>query len=204
MILIDTHAHIYYEDYAERLDDVIQSANDNGVEKIISIGVDLKSSEKCIKLAEKYEAVYATCGIHPHEADKAPKGYFYELEGLINSFHLGEQIIFHQNVNFDQMHTYYSACDALLIMSEHEGFCVPIVESQFHELPIVALSRGAIPETMGPDQLIFDEPEYNQFAVGLHRVSEKRSVRDLLTTSGAKNFHRYRSENILQQLLSLF
>ena len=80
MTLIDTHAHIYYDDYSHRMDDVIQSANENGVEKIISIGVDLKSSEKCIKLAEKYEAVYATCGIHPHEADKAPRGYLYELE----------------------------------------------------------------------------------------------------------------------------
>ena len=40
------------------MDDIIQSAADNGVEKIISIGVDLKSSEKFIKLAEKYESVY--------------------------------------------------------------------------------------------------------------------------------------------------
>ena len=82
MTLIDTHAHIYYDDYSHRMDDVIQSANENGVEKIISIGVDLQSSEKCIKLAEKYEAVYATCGIHPHEADKAPRGYLYELEAF--------------------------------------------------------------------------------------------------------------------------
>ncbi len=80
MTLIDTHAHIYYDDYSGRIDDVIRAAADNGVEKIISIGVDLKSSEECIKLAEKYGPVYASCGIHPHEADKAPKGYLYELE----------------------------------------------------------------------------------------------------------------------------
>ena len=80
MILIDTHAHIYYDDYSGRMDDLIRSAKENRVDKIISIGVDLKSSEECIKLAEKYEHVYATCGIHPHEADKAPKGYLYELE----------------------------------------------------------------------------------------------------------------------------
>ena len=80
MTLIDTHAHIYYDDYSKRIDDVIRAAANNGVEKIISIGVDLKSSEECMKLAEKYETVYATCGIHPHEAEKAPKGYLYELE----------------------------------------------------------------------------------------------------------------------------
>ena len=45
MTLIDTHAHISYEDYSDRIEEVIQAAEDNGVEKIISIGVDLSSSE---------------------------------------------------------------------------------------------------------------------------------------------------------------
>jgi len=80
MTLIDTHAHIYYDDYADRMDDVIRAAADNGVEKIISVAVDLATSEECILLAEKYPSVYATCGYHPHEAAKAPKGYLYELE----------------------------------------------------------------------------------------------------------------------------
>ena len=80
MTLIDTHAHIYYEDYAERINEVIQAAADNGVEKIITVGVDLQSSEECVKLTEQYSSVFATCGYHPHEASKAPKGYLYELE----------------------------------------------------------------------------------------------------------------------------
>ena len=80
MTLIDTHAHISYDDYADKIDEVIQAAEENGVEKIICVGVDLSSSENCLKLAEKYPTLYATCGIHPHDADKAPKGYLYELE----------------------------------------------------------------------------------------------------------------------------
>ena len=82
-MLIDTHAHISYKDYSDRIDEIIQVAEDNGVEKIISIGVDLPSSEECLKLAEKYPSVFATCGIHPHEAGKAPKRYLYELEAFI-------------------------------------------------------------------------------------------------------------------------
>ena len=53
MTLIDTHAHISYDDYADRIDEVIQSAEENGVEKIICVGVDLSSSENCLKLADK-------------------------------------------------------------------------------------------------------------------------------------------------------
>ena len=80
MTLIDTHAHIYYDDYSNRMDDMIKKAMDKGIEKIISVGVDLATSEECIQLAEKYSSVYATCGYHPHDAAKAPKGYLYELE----------------------------------------------------------------------------------------------------------------------------
>ena len=83
MTLIDTHAHISYKDYSDRIDEIIQAAEDNGVEKIISIGVDLPSSEECLELAEKYPSVFATCGIPPHESDKAPKRYLYELEEFI-------------------------------------------------------------------------------------------------------------------------
>jgi glycosyltransferase involved in cell wall biosynthesis len=133
------------------------------------------------------------------------KRYYYELERLINRFHLGEQIIFHQNVNFDQMHTYYSVCDAFLMMSEHEGFCVPIAEAQFHELPVIALDRGGIAETLGANQLLLKEADYDLFAVALHRITKDQPLKDQLTTTGTQNYnHRFRSEVILQQLLSLF
>ena len=80
MTLIDTHAHISYDDYSDKIGDIIQRAVDKGVKRIISIAVDLESSEKCINLAEQYPSIYAACGYHPHEAGKAPKRYLYELE----------------------------------------------------------------------------------------------------------------------------
>jgi TatD DNase family protein len=80
MILIDTHAHISKKDYSNRIDDLIQSAKDVGITKIINVGTNLKTSEECINLSEKYEELYATCGIHPHDADQAPKRYIYNLE----------------------------------------------------------------------------------------------------------------------------
>ena len=82
MKFIDTHAHIYYDDYKENINDIIHRANEQGINKIISIGVDLQTSEECIKLADKFSCVYASCGYHPHEASKAQKKYLYELENF--------------------------------------------------------------------------------------------------------------------------
>ena len=82
MNYIDTHCHIYMDRFDGDRDDVIQRAIDNGVKRIICIGVDLPSSEKCVEIAEKHPQVFATAGIHPHEAKDAPTLYLQELEAF--------------------------------------------------------------------------------------------------------------------------
>lgn len=84
MNYIDTHCHIYMDHFDEDRDIVIQRAIDNGVDRMICIGVDLPSSEKCLNIAEKYPQVFATAGIHPHEAKKVPPKYLHELEQFYN------------------------------------------------------------------------------------------------------------------------
>jgi TatD DNase family protein len=71
-IFFDTHAHLDYPDYAPDLSEVIARAQSAGIAKIISIGTSLDSSERAIRLAEKFPSVYAAVGWHPTEADKAP------------------------------------------------------------------------------------------------------------------------------------
>ena len=132
------------------------------------------------------------------------KRYYCELEDMINHFNLGEQINFHQNTNFDEMHTFYRTVEALIVMSEHEGFCLPIAEAQLHKLPIIALDRGAVGETLGANQLSFKEPEYDIFAVALHRITQDQTLREIVTKNGTNNFNqRFQSKIILKKLLSL-
>lgn len=71
-IFFDTHAHLDYPDYAADLPEVIARAQAAGISKIISIGTSLDSSERAIRLAEKFENVFAAVGWHPTEAMKAP------------------------------------------------------------------------------------------------------------------------------------
>ncbi len=68
----DTHAHLDYPDYANDLPEIIARAQAVGISKIISIGTSLESSERAIRLAEKYPSVYAAVGWHPTEALDAP------------------------------------------------------------------------------------------------------------------------------------
>ena len=81
---------------------------------------------------------------------------------------------------------------------------MPIAEAQLYKLPIVALDRGAVGETLGANQLSFKEPEYDIFAVALHRITQDQTLREIVTTNGINNFNqRFHSKVILKQLLSL-
>ena len=71
-VFFDTHAHLDYPDYSPDLPEVVARAQAAGITKIISIGTSLDSSERAIRLAEKYPGVYAAVGWHPTEAEKAP------------------------------------------------------------------------------------------------------------------------------------
>lgn len=80
--LVDSHAHLDFEDFDEDRDDVLERAQDAGVKLILNVGFDLDSSQKAIELAEKYSLIFAAVGIHPHEAGKVPKGYIQKLEEM--------------------------------------------------------------------------------------------------------------------------
>jgi len=68
VVLIDTHAHIDFDDYESDRDDVIRRAQEQGVRYIINIGSSLAGSRNCVKMARCYPNVYAVVGCHPHDA----------------------------------------------------------------------------------------------------------------------------------------
>lgn len=66
--LVDTHAHLNDPKFAHDLDDVVKRAQSAGVERIVVCGYDIETSRSAVELAARYDCVYATVGIHPHDA----------------------------------------------------------------------------------------------------------------------------------------
>jgi TatD DNase family protein len=67
-MLIDTHAHLDFPEFAGDLNGVLMRAADNGVTRIVTIGIDVASSSRAVELAQSLPQVFATVGIHPHGA----------------------------------------------------------------------------------------------------------------------------------------
>jgi TatD DNase family protein len=78
-MLIDSHAHLDMDDFDADRDAVIERARSGGIARIITIGIDLKSSIKAIEIAKKYDFIYATIGYHPHNAKEVEVKALEEL-----------------------------------------------------------------------------------------------------------------------------
>ncbi len=128
--------------------------------------------------------------------DAGLSGYHMELNELIDEYDLSDVIVFWNEVDFRDLHTFYIYCDVFLLMSEHEGFCVPILEAQFHKLPIIALDRCAVKETLGDEQILIEEPDYDFFASAINLVARDEKIRHYLVEKGYANYLQYRHENL--------
>ena len=72
MRLVDSHCHLNYEGLAERRDEVLASARDRGVTAFLNISTRQSEWDAVIAVAERNADVWATVGVHPHEADSHP------------------------------------------------------------------------------------------------------------------------------------
>src|SRR5438105_4595113 len=81
-MLIETHAHLDYPDFANDFDDVLRRATGAGVTRIITIGTSVESSRRAVELAEKYPNVFAVIGVHPTYAEEASDDVITPLSEL--------------------------------------------------------------------------------------------------------------------------
>ncbi|ADJ26144.1 hydrolase, TatD family [Dehalogenimonas lykanthroporepellens BL-DC-9] len=82
MKLIDSHAHLDLSQFSADLDAVLKRATDAGISRIITIGIDLRSSREAVRLAETYDNIYASVGIHPCDSGTADETTLTEIEKL--------------------------------------------------------------------------------------------------------------------------
>lgn len=81
--IIDTHCHLYFEDFSSDLDHILEQAGEEGISSFIVPGIDFDSSMRAINLAERYPSIYAAVGIHPNSDEIGCEAKLNELESLL-------------------------------------------------------------------------------------------------------------------------
>ena len=84
MTLFDTHAHLEDEQLQPIFEDVLRDAETAGLVGINAIGTTLETSQACVNLAEKYEQIFASVGIHPNHCQDATLDGWEQIVQLAN------------------------------------------------------------------------------------------------------------------------
>jgi len=90
-----------------------------------------------------------------------------------------------------ELEAHWQAADVFVCASDHEGFCVPLVEAMGHGLPVVAYGVAAVPETVGGAGLVLSSKQPIPFAAAVHRVVEDAELRAQLIAAGTARLDHY-------------
>jgi glycosyltransferase involved in cell wall biosynthesis len=154
----------------------------DGLINVLFVGriVPNKKIEDHIRLAELYkrnvDSYYRF--IFVGRTDGLP-AYYAQIRALIARFDmLPDRFWFTGPVPDEDLAAFYRWADAYVSLSEHEGFCVPLVEAMATDVPIVAYAAGAVPETLGGAGLLFSPKDLEIASELLATVIYDRQVRE--------------------------
>src|SRR5439155_13181193 len=114
--------------------------------------------------------------------------YLGRLQEQVRDAHLTKNVTFTGSVNTEQLVAYYRGATALLTLSDHEGFCIPLLEAMRNDLPIVAHASTAIPDTLGEAGVLLSDKSPDAVAAALERVVRDGSLRKGLIEKGRTRF----------------
>ena len=116
-----------------------------------------------------------------------------------------EDIVFTGHVDWPELVAYYKSSHVFVSMSEHEGFCVPLVEAMICETPIVAYAVTAVPYTLGNAGVQFQSKNYNEIAAICNRINKDVAFRESILESQRQqlnNYSRQALEKSIEEFLS--
>ncbi len=130
--------------------------------------------------------------------------YVSRLCALARRLGLGDHILFLGKIGDFSLGTCYRHADFYLSMSEHEGFCVPLLEAFGFDVPVFAYSAGAVPETMGEAGVIFDEKDHALLSELLENVRSDRLTKERIISAQKLRLEYFSEEAFSEKLSSLF
>jgi glycosyltransferase involved in cell wall biosynthesis len=123
----------------------------------------------------------------------ASSSHAYEnaLRNFVEALGLADAVTLTGGVTDAELMGHYAAADVFVACSEHEGFCVPLLEAMFHELPIVAYAAAAVPETLLDAGLLLHAKDAYTVAEAVHRVLTDAALRRQMVAAGQRRLRDF-------------
>lgn len=195
---------LHYNDYESvDLNNVLLDHFNDDYVNIIFVGriAPNKKIEDVIKIFYMYH------NINPKSrlfliGTKFLKIYNNQLKALIDNLKL-QNVYLTDKVSLSDLKTYYEIADIYLCMSEHEGFAVPLIESMYFGIPIVAYNSTAIPYTMENSGILVNQKKYFEIAELINIIVEDKKLINQIILKQNERLRYFDQENVKRKLKNI-
>lgn len=126
--------------------------------------------------------------------------YYDRLKNYVKELQL-EDVYFTGHIKFDEILAYYRIADAFLCMSEHEGFCIPLLEAMYFKIPIVAYTCPGVKETLAYAGLKQEEKDFKVAAEMIHMLMQKEEFRKSIVEEQNRRLNDFAYEKTREKFI---
>ncbi len=192
---------IPFEDYKKKPDEAVLAKLSDDLQNILFVGriVPNKKQEDILAAFAYYQkninanSRLTLVGNYAHDDPYAARlrAYIQEL-GLIDATITG-------HVSFEQILAYYKTADLFLCMSEHEGFCIPLLEAMSFDLPVLAYDSTAIKGTLNGSGVLLPQKDPVFTALLMQRVLNDTTLREQILEGQRKRLADFAYDTVAEQ-----
>jgi glycosyltransferase involved in cell wall biosynthesis len=145
-----------------------------------------KAHQDLVKAFAAYRRAYQPDAVLRIVGPPSSEAYSKALHAFVGALGLADAVDFTGPVSETALAAHYRAADVFVCVSDHEGFCVPLLEAMHHRLPVVAYASSAVPETLGRAGLVLESKAPTTVAAAVHRVVTDEGLRSGLVAAGTR------------------
>jgi TatD DNase family protein len=178
MQLIDSHAHVHFPQFDDDREAVVDRARKAGLVAIVEIGTNLESSRAAVALAEQHDFIYATVGVHPHDAKTVDQAALDELRALAHH----PKVVAIGEIGLD----YYRDLSPRPV--QRQAFAHQLALASELDLPVVIHSRDAHDDVLATLRDWDGVGVMHTYAAGPERLDDVMAMGFFIGLSGPVTF----------------
>lgn len=191
---------IAFDDYKKQPDEeTLRQYREDGYTNIVFVGrvVPNKKQEDLIEAFYYYKKYYNPQSRLILVGSFAGVDVYGEsLKAYADILGIKEDVIFTGQISFPKILAYYRAADVFLCMSEHEGFCVPVVEAMYFGDPIIAYDSTAVGDTMGGGGILLKEKKPLETAGMIHYLMNHAELKEQILANQKERLEAFSHERV--------
>lgn len=189
-----------FEDYFQPPDQKTLRKYSDGCTNLLFVGrvAPNKKFEDIIRIFAYYKKTYDTTARLILVGSAFTQKYMDYLNAYIKEIGM-EDVVFPGHISFPEILSFYSLADVFLCMSEHEGFCVPLLEAMLFDIPIIAYRSTAIPGTLGESGILSDTKDPVFIAALIDRIRNDQRFRSSIVEGQARRLKDFDKKKSIQR-----